>query len=222
MVNNGPIWNPDDLSSSGAPYFTNWWANYASGITDNPTSAIPTLSASSTISTLSGTFAPALPANGYTNLVLDLYLPDPEGQVNGALFGFPTFGGTTGWGFVQGKTYLGSFVIPDPASGAFSLDISSLGLAHGTKVTAAITYSAFARPNITSITRDGTSTTLAWTGGNGGPFVSPGGPSSGFGVLRASDINGPWTATFAQAITTTRPIARRGERVRCDTGLFCP
>jgi hypothetical protein len=164
------------------------------------------LSPSSTVSTLIGTFAPQT-TNGYTNLVLDLYLPDPEGQANGAQFDLPSFGGTgagtSGWGFVQGKTYLGSYVIPNPASGAFSLNISGLGLAHKTAVTAAITYSAFPRPKITSITRTGTNTTLVWTGSNGGPFISAtaGGPSSGFGVQRAGSLTGPWTTSFAPTNT---------------------
>ena len=109
--------------------------------------------------------------NPYNNLVLDLYVPDPEGQVTGAMFDLPSFGGSAGWGFVQGKTYLGSYLIPNPASGAFSWDISGLGLADGTKVTVAITYSSFARPKITSVIRTGSQTTLTWTGDNGGPFA---------------------------------------------------
>lgn len=199
MVNNFPTFNPDDVAGS-ASHFVDWWSNYVAYSVDlpDPTNAIPTLSTNSTISTLSGTFGP-ITTNGYTNLVLDVYLPDPEGQANGALFDPVSFGGTNGWGFVQGKTYVGSYVIPNPASGAFSLDISNLGLAHNTKVTVAVTYSAFARPNITSITHSGGNTTLAWTGDNGGPFISSsfGSASSGFGVQRASSLAGPWTTTFA-------------------------
>ncbi|MGA2660359.1 MAG: hypothetical protein ABSH34_22910 [Verrucomicrobiota bacterium] len=203
FVNNFPTFNPDDSSAS---HFVDWWSNYVAYAVATPdaTNAIPTLSATSTVSKLIGTFG-GTTTNGYTNLVLDLYLPDPEGQTNGAQFDLPSFGGngssSSGWGFVQGKTYLGSYVIPNPASGAFSLDISGLGLAHKTAVTAAITYSAFPRPIITSITRSGTNTTLVWTGSNGGPFMSDtaGGPSSGFGVQRASSLAGPWTTSFAPA-----------------------
>jgi hypothetical protein len=201
FVNNFPTFNPDDSSASD---FVAWWSNYVAYAVaaPDPTNAIPTLSPSSTVSTLVGTFG-GTTTNGYTNVVLDLYLPDPEGEANGAQFDLPSFGGTgtetSGWGFVQGKTYLGSYVIPDPASGAFSLNISGLALAHKTAVTAAITYSAFPRPEITSIARAGTNTTLVWTGGNGGPFISStaGGPSSGFGVQRASSLAGPWTTSFA-------------------------
>ncbi len=204
MVNNFPAFNPDDSSASK---FLNWMSNYMVFTLESPdpTNAVPVLSDSSTITTLSGTFL--APTNGYTNLVLDLYLPDPEGLVNGALFGYPSFGGTSGWGFVQGKTYLGSFQIANPASGAFSLDISGLGLAHGTKVTAAITYSSFARPNITSISHEGTNTTLTWSGDNSGPHamgtqdtspqvgdpVLSGGPAGFFNVQSATSATGPYT-----------------------------
>jgi hypothetical protein len=197
LVNNFPAFDPDD---PGASNFLNWWANYLAYTVPSPepTNAIPTLAASSTVSLLAGTFGPTT-TNGYTNLVLDLYLPDPQGQTNGAQFDQPSFGGSSGWGFVQGKTYLGSCVIPDPASGAFALDISGLGLAAGTKVTAALTYSSFARPYITKISHAGTNTTLAWTGDNGGPFISAGagGPSCGFGIQRAESLSGPWTTSFA-------------------------
>ena len=200
FVNNFPTFNPDDFIQNSALYFVFWWSNYVSYSVDipDPTNAIPALSSSSTISTLTGTFGP-ITTNGYTNLVLDLYLPDPEGEANGAQFDYATFGGTNGWGFVQGKTYLGSYILTNPASGTFSLDISKLGLAHNTKVTAAITYSAFAPPAITNIARVGNNTTLVWTGSNGGPFVSTnaGAASSGFGVQRASTLAGPWTTVFS-------------------------
>ena len=207
FVNNFPPFNPNNSSAFA---FVNWWSNYVAYAVDppDPTNAIPALSASSTISKLIGTFG-APTTNGYTNLVLDLYIPDPEGQANGAQFDLPAFGGTgsgtSGWGFVQGKTYLGSFVLTNAVSGAFSLDISRLGLTNNTKVTAAITYSAFPRPSFTSITRSGTNTTLVWTGGTGGPFISgtAGGSSSGFGLQRASSVLGPWTATFASGNSVT-------------------
>jgi hypothetical protein len=207
FVNNFPTFNPDDSSASE---FVDWWSGYVAYAvaTPDPTNAIPTLDANSTVATLIGTFG--IPAtNSYTNLVLDLYLPDPQGEANGAQFGLLSFGGipgeTSGWGFVQGKTYLGSYVITNAASGAFSLDISGLGLAHNTKVTAAITYSAFALPYITNITRAGSYTTLVWTGNNGGPFISgtAGGPSSGFGVQRAGSLQGAWTTMFAASNSIT-------------------
>jgi hypothetical protein len=230
LVDNFPTFNPDDPGNS-AGSFIGWWGNYALNI-NVPTNATPALSTNSTISTLKGTFA--IPTNGYTNLVLDLYLPDPVGETNGAQFDYPDFGGTgngpSGWGFVQGKTYLGDYWIPNPVSGAFSLDISGLGLAHGTAVTAAITYSAFGRPSFTNISEAGNITTLAWTGDNGGPYITNtvGGPSSGFGLQSASSLSGPWTTSFAPSntITLTNASSTMFYRIEAPvsgmTTLFAP
>ena len=191
LVNNFPSLNPGDKTVGyyaremlTGQFYTNIWSNYVLYASQT----IPELAASS-ISTLNGTCG--LPTGGYTNLLIDLYVPDPEGQTNGAKFNLPEFGGTSGWGFVQGKTYLGSFIDngpqdSNPAVGAFSLNISGLGLSAGTKVTAAVTYSRDGRPNITAISRSGTNVTLAWTGGNGAG-------TSGFGIQRASSVTGPWT-----------------------------
>jgi hypothetical protein len=228
MVNDYPTYNPDDGTASK---FVNWWSNFVtySEAPTIPDASIPVLSGSSTISTLSGTFMP--PSSGYPNLVLDLYVPDPQGLANGLTFAYPSFPS----GFVQGKTYLGSFLIPNPASGAFSLDISGLGLAHGTKVTAAITYSSFARPIITSWTRNQNddsdySTTLTWTGDNGGPYalgthdtgvsgIQPalsGGPAGFFNVQSASAITGPYTTagvTLKNTMTITDNTSTRFYRI---------
>jgi hypothetical protein len=201
FVNNFPPFDPEDTSAANYP---SWWNSY---VTDN-TQTVPTLSTLSTISTLVGTCG--YPTNGYTNLVIDAYLPDPEGQTNGALFGQAFFGGSGGWGFVQGKKYLGSFLDngvydSDPALGSFSLNISNLGLAHGTKITVAVTYSAFGRPRLTSISHTNNVTTLFWAGDNGGPFSSTtaGGPSSGFGVQRTTSLQGPWTTVYAASNNIT-------------------
>jgi len=219
MVNDYPLFNPDDGTASK---FVNWWSNFVAYAADPviPDASIPVLSGSSTISTLSGTFLP--PKSGYPNLVLDLYAPDPQGLTNGIAFGYPSFPD----GFVQGQTYLGSYLIPNPASGAFSLNISGLGLAHGTKVTAAITYSSFARPQIKSITRTGNSTTLTWTGDNGGPYalgthdtgvsgIQPalsGGPAGFFNVQSASAATGPYTTAGVTLDNTTTITDSAGTR----------
>ena len=93
-VNNFPLYNPDDASAN---QYTNTWNNYFADV-DNK---VPVLLAS-TITTLNGTFdAPVI--NGATNIVVDVYLPDPLGQANGALFNYPFFGGLTGEGFVNGQ-----------------------------------------------------------------------------------------------------------------------
>ncbi len=255
MVDNFPVFDPDDATQG--KYFMNWWSNYVVFPTENAgaTNTVPTLLSSSTVAELNGTFAPVT-TNGYTNLVLDLYVPDPLGLANGATFSQPSFGGNWntpgGWGFVQGKTYLGSYVIPNPASGSFSLNISSLNIPHGTPVTAAITYSAFSRPKITSVTRSGGSTTLAWnnltvlaagtnewTTGNGGPWFSntsagsaanqtAGAASSGFGVQAAASLEGPWTTTFAasNSVVLADSAEAKFYRIACPvsgmTTLFAP
>jgi len=203
LVNNFPLYNPDD-GGSGAQY-TNSWSNYTAGAIQT----VPTLSAS-TPTTLNGTAG--LPNGSYTNLAIDVYTPDPEGQVNGALFNYPFFGGTSGAGFVQGKTYLGSFLDngpndSNPAIGAFSLNISSLGLSAGAKVTVSVTYSTFARPVLATPVVSGGNVTLSWTGANGGPFntAGQGGASSGFGVQQGSNISGPWTTSFAPGNSMVLP-----------------
>jgi hypothetical protein len=78
-------------------------------------------------------------------------------------------------------------------------------LGHGTKVTVAATYSSFKVPQITRIQRQGSNTTLTWTGDNGGPFTSAtvGGASSGFGVQHATSLLGPWTTSYAPTNSIT-------------------
>jgi len=100
----------------------------------------PTISASSTTARLIGT-APANNAT-YPYLILDVYLPDPEGLTNGLVVPDPFL--TNGW--VHGKTYLGSFVDnswadQNPAVGAFDFNICNLGLSGGTEVTISANYS---------------------------------------------------------------------------------
>jgi len=196
MVNNYPLFAPDDTSASKYVSMTNYVDMDLLGFYPlyEPGAAVPVLT-NSTVSLLKGTCPP--PAHGYTNLVVDVYVSDDEGNANGALFNWAFFAGT---GFNQGKTYLGTFMDngpydSDPAVGAFSLNIASLGIQAGTKVTAAVTYSTFVAPALTGITRSGGSTTLQWTGDNGGPYpiVGVGGAGSGFGVQRAATLNGPWT-----------------------------
>jgi hypothetical protein len=204
LVNSFSVYNPDDPSASK---YTNNWNLYFPDV-DNKKPVL----AASTITSLKGTFN--APTNSATNIVIDVYLPDPQSQTNGAQFDYPFFGGLTGPGFVEGRTYLGSFLDngpydSNPAVGAFSLNIGGLSLAHGTKVTVAVVYSKWARPVITSITHSGTSTTLTWSGDNGGPYnvAGAGGPSSGFGVQSASSLTGPWTTTFAANNSITLPAA---------------
>jgi hypothetical protein len=196
LVNNFPVFNPGDRHAppfqradlTGVNY-TNYWSYL---VTDT-TKTIPVLSGSSTISTLIGTFGVPLNTSSLSNVVVDVYLPDPAGQTHGAEFNEPEFGGLTGWGFVQGKTYLGSYAVA-AATGAFSLNISSLGLAHSTAVTVAATYySVAARPLITGINRSGNNVTLTWSGSTGGGT---------FAVLHASNVTGPWTPVAHTPLTS--------------------
>lgn len=126
----------------------------------------------------------------YTNIVLDVYVADPEGLADGAKFELPEIGCH---GFPQGLTYLTNYVVDGPldlngAPGAFDFHIFNLGLAPGTLVTVVANYSAdppgthngrthssnFSDPlalgitqavNITSIVKSGGSVTITWTGG---------------------------------------------------------
>jgi hypothetical protein len=233
MVDNFAPFIPE-LAGAGAGNYYPWWTNAYVASPDN--NVVPALSGSSTISTLIGTFRPPNTNSWYTNaVVVDVYEPDPLGQSDGAQFGLPVFGGPGGgvpggYGFVQSKKYLGSYLLSNPSSGSFSLDITGLALAHGTKVTVALTYSSFARPHLTSISHASGSTTLAWTGDNGGPYTvaGAGAPSSGFGVQRASSLSGPWTTTYAAGNSTTLADApgtafyRIAAPVSGPTTLFAP
>jgi hypothetical protein len=115
----------------------------------------------------------------YSSTTVDAYVADPEGLANGLLAGDSNE--TYGW--VQGRTFLGTFPLSGP--GAFDFDISSLGLPIGTVVTVTANYtstngtltSPFSNPatltqpfQVTSVSRTGTTTTINWIGGTG-PFT---------------------------------------------------
>jgi hypothetical protein len=85
--------------------------------------------------------------------------------------------------------------------GAFTFNIAGLGIAPGTKVTAAVTYSKDTRPTITSISHSGGATTITLSGG-----------SPTYNIQRASVVTGPYTTvavansasqTFADAATAS-------------------
>jgi hypothetical protein len=104
---------------------------------------VPVLSETSSTARLIGTAPLPNETNVFSNLILDLYLPDPIGLSNGVLFEFPELPE----GFVQGETWLGTFLEGgsedlNPTAGEFEFDISSLGLAAGTQVTVAASFSA--------------------------------------------------------------------------------
>ena len=113
--------------------------------TNSPGGIIPNLLASTQFR-LAGNCASANLFSVYTNnLVIDVYVADPEGIANGLRFELPELNLTNG--FPQGRTYLGSFQDNgpsdlNPAVGLYEFDIAALGLAIGTEVTVTANYSA--------------------------------------------------------------------------------
>jgi hypothetical protein len=121
-----------------------------------------------------------LPLPGVASIVVDVYISDPEGELQT----FPA---------PQGKTYLGSFTDnsaadSNPAVGAFTFNIASLGISSGTKLTLTANYlKASGAPALMSLARAGGNTTLTFSGGTG-PYD----------ILRASNVGGPY-ASFTTA-----------------------
>lgn len=131
----------------------------------------PVITAATTAS-LTGTCGIPLP--GVAQVAVDVYVADPEGDALST---------------PQGKTYLGSFAdngVADsnPAVGAFTFNIASLGVSVGTKLTITANYlKAGAAATISSIVRSGANTTLTITGG-----------AAPFEIVRSSTVNGPYTS----------------------------
>lgn len=133
----------------------------------------------------------------YTRLIVDVYLPDPEGDSVSD---------------PQGKTWLASFLDnssadSDPAVGAFTFNLETVGaIVSGTKLTIAVTYSGDTQPQITSATRSGGNTTLTLSGG-----------TPNYNIERASVVTGPYTTAAVatgDSITFADPAATSFYRVR--------
>jgi len=141
--------------------------------TTAPNPITPVISAVTT-ATLTGTCG--LPLAGVAQVVVDVYVADPEGDAIST---------------PQGKTYLGSFTDnsaadSDPAVGAFTFNIAGLGVNSGTKLTINANYlKADTGPTIASITRGGGNTTLTFAGG-----------SAPYTITRASAVDGAYTSFF--------------------------
>lgn len=176
---------------------------YSSALLDPAAGVSPVLATNSTRLQLVGT-VPAVNPDLYSMTIVDLYLADPEGKTYGQAAQIPGLS----QGFVQGRTYLGSFtegsaVDLDPNPSAFKFDISKLNIPAGALLTVTANYTASAgggsggdTPVFTSITRasDGT-ITLRWA----------------TGILQsASSVLGPWgdevTAGFSVDVQPTEPL----------------
>jgi hypothetical protein len=172
---------------------------------------IPSISTNSTQNRLRGYCA--VGKTSFTNIVIDVYLADPEGWTNGQLFHYPELAymdpvtqSTAYRGFAQGQTYLGSFVEngaydADPTVGTFDFDISALHVPAGALVTLTANYSpdapgtrnartlttVFAYAHILQpgvrITRSGGNVRLAWPADAGV-----------YGIERSATLqNGSWS-----------------------------
>src|SRR6266700_3392477 len=137
---------------------------------------IPVIGAGTTATSLTGTCGKPLGVP-YTRLIVELYVADPDPAAP-----------------PQGMKWLASFTDnsaadSNPAVGAFSFSTAGLGIASGTKVTSAGTYSSDTQPTVGSIKRAGNQTTLSVTGGTGPTY----------GIQKSSTVNGPYTFITAAA-----------------------
>ena len=175
-------------AKSDAALASSFTFDYYAKAMDTNSGILPVLSTNSTVSRLKGTVP--LANVSYPTVLVDVYLPDPAGITNGIAAGIPELPD----GFIQGKTYLGSYVADgagdlDPAPGAFEFDISSLNVPLNTPLTVAATYSKsppatrnavglttlFAVPvavkagsaaaTIASVTVSGPNLIITWSGG---------------------------------------------------------
>lgn len=185
LVNN--FTPPVDPTANGGQLVLDY---YAKAVADTNNGIVPVLSTNSTTARLIG----SVPLRGatYPVMILDVYLADPEGITNGIAAGTPE-------GYVQGKTYLGSFAVDGTgdlnlAPGQFEFDITSLNVAANATLTAAANYSKeaigtrhaatvtslFAAPvavnaapggaiTIGPLVRQGAVLNISWTGGTA-PF----------------------------------------------------
>ena len=197
--------------------------NYYSRVMANADiGVVPELSASTTVARLIGTTP--LPSAEYPVIMVDLYIPDPDGIATGKAVDPVEY--PNGW--IQGKTYLGSFLVDGPqdlapGAGAFEFDVSSLGIQANTLLTVASTYSmspagthngvgittlfsvpvpagpAASGPAINTVTLspDGATVTITWTGG-----------APPYQLQRRTQLNGTWVneGPSDAAMTRTVPV----------------
>jgi len=135
---------------------------------------IPVIDAGTTTTILTGTCGKPLGAP-FTRLIVDIYVADSTS-------GAPP----------QGQKWLGSFtdnsaVDSNPTVGAFTFNLASLAIAHGTQVTIAVTYSSDTQPTIGPITRAGSHTTVGVRGSTGPVY----------GIQKSATVNGSYLLAAA-------------------------
>lgn len=227
LVNNyTPVVDP---LQSGGEFITQY---YSRVLADAANGVLPVVDPATTVAVLKGT----VPLNNaeYPVVVLDLYIVDEEGILTGKTLDETLY--PNGW--IQGKTYLGTYMVDgpadlNPAAGAYEFNISGLGIAVGTPLTVAASYSQspagthdavaitsnFSLPvpaqqasgggqaTITSVTVNAAQTelTITWTGGTP-PYQLQ---------RRSSLSSGAWANEGASDATTTRTVP-----VGSDPGYF--
>jgi hypothetical protein len=172
---------------------------YAKAVADTNNSLVPVLSTNTTTSRLVGTVP--LPNPNYPVVIVDVYIVDPEGITNGIaanIAGLPD-------GFIQGKTYLGSYAADgsgdlDLAPGAFEFDISSLNVPANSKLTITANYSkdAIGTHNGTAVT------SLFSVPGTAKPGTTGGNISIGSVVRAGSNLTLNWTGGTAPFLVQRR------------------
>ncbi len=204
-----------------------WLPNYyAKALVDPAQGVAPVISADSTALRLKGT-VPVADTALYPVTAVDVYVADPVGIATGIAALIPELPN----GFVQGRTFLGSFVDDGPedankTAGAFDFDIARLGLTEAlltitanyatgpaTDKTAVAITSPFSIPvtvkggtvgelRFTAITQTAQGVQLEWTGG---------------GTLQAADaVTGTWQELTGASspYTTTASGAMRYFRLK--------
>lgn len=197
LINNFPA--PASPLRNNGEFLSNYLSRVLLDISGGYT---PLIATNSTTSRLRGTVP--LPAQGYS-AVVDLYTVDPEGIQTGQQTGVPEFAG----GWVQGRSYLGSFTVDGPsdtnsAAGAFDFALPA-GLAAGTQVTITANYIAGTpgthnAPTVTSAFSDPIALAAGSGGGGGGGDIKITGIAQDTGGVRLTWTGG--TAPFTVEKTT--------------------
>jgi hypothetical protein len=112
---------------------------YTKALADVNNGVVPVVSTNSTLTRLKGTVPIA--NSTYPVTIIDVYLADPEGIATGIAASIPELPN----GFVQGRSYLASFVVDsatdlDPKAGQFEFDLTGAGFGGGT-ITITANYS---------------------------------------------------------------------------------